>query len=113
MENFIFETEVYSWFFLFEGGELFTWGNNSHGQLGSGSQITFLKMPQLVKDLQGIPVAQIAAGGAHCLVLSLSGAVYSWGKNSFGQLGLGHTKGIFDACEQNTEVEVGMQVVCW
>ncbi|XP_019408260.1 PREDICTED: E3 ISG15--protein ligase HERC5-like isoform X1 [Crocodylus porosus] len=77
---------------LSKGGELFTWGNNSHGQLGSGSQITFLKMPQLVKDLQGIPVAQIAAGGAHCLVLSLSGAVYSWGKNSFGQLGLGHTK---------------------
>ncbi|NXU66060.1 HERC5 ligase, partial [Horornis vulcanius] len=42
--------------------------------------------------LKGIPLAQIAAGGAHSTTVSLSGAVYSWGKNSFGQLGLGDTK---------------------
>lgn len=49
--------------------------------------------PQLVERLKGIPLAQIAAGGAHSITVSLSGAVYSWGKNSFGQLGLGDTKG--------------------
>lgn len=46
-----------------------------------------------MKRLKGIPLAQIAAGGAHSITVSLSGAVYSWGKNSFGQLGLGDTKG--------------------
>ncbi|NXN03251.1 HERC5 ligase, partial [Sylvia borin] len=75
-----------------EGGELFTWGENTHGQLGVGSQTTLIPKPQLVERLKGIPLAQIAAGGAHSTTVSLSGAVYSWGRNSFGQLGLGDTK---------------------
>ncbi|NXG35199.1 HERC5 ligase, partial [Dromaius novaehollandiae] len=73
-----------------EGGELFTWGQNAHGQLGVGGQVTCTAKPQLVDGLKGIALAHIAAGGAHSLVVSLSGAVYSWGKNDFGQLGLGH-----------------------
>uniref|UniRef100_A0A8C9F6X6 HECT domain-containing protein n=1 Tax=Pavo cristatus TaxID=9049 RepID=A0A8C9F6X6_PAVCR len=77
---------------MHEGGNLFTWGRNTHGQLGVGSQDPLISKPQLVKGLKGIPLAQIAAGGAHSVVVSLSGAVYSWGKNNFGQLGLGHTK---------------------
>lgn len=76
-----------------EGGELFTWGQNTHGQLGVRSQTMLTRKPQLVERLKGIPLAQIAAGGAHSITVSLSGAVYSWGKNSFGQLGLGDTKG--------------------
>ncbi|NXF72756.1 HERC5 ligase, partial [Sclerurus mexicanus] len=75
-----------------EGGELFTWGQNAHGQLGVGSQTTFIPEAQLVKRLKGIPLAQITAGGAHSTAVSLSGAVYSWGKNDFGQLGLGDTE---------------------
>ncbi|NWY73304.1 HERC5 ligase, partial [Erithacus rubecula] len=77
---------------VYEGGELFTWGWNTHGQLGVGSQTRFTHEPQLVQRLKGIPLAQIAAGGAHSTTVSLSGAVYSWGRNSFGQLGLGDTK---------------------
>ncbi|XP_059673641.1 probable E3 ubiquitin-protein ligase HERC3 [Gavia stellata] len=77
---------------LSRGGELFTWGQNTHGQLGVGSQTTLIPQPQLVERLKGIPLAQIAAGGAHSAAVSLSGAVYSWGKNDFGQLGLGDTK---------------------
>lgn len=77
---------------LSRGGSLFTWGQNTHGQLGVGSQDPLISKPQLVKGLKGIPLAQIAAGGAHSVVVSLSGAVYSWGKNDFGQLGLGHTE---------------------
>lgn len=79
---------------MHEGGSLFTWGQNTHGQLGVGSQDLLISKPQLVKGLKGIPLAQIAAGGAHSVVVSLSGAVYSWGKNDFGQLGLGHTEGM-------------------
>uniref|UniRef100_A0A8B9UYN3 HECT domain-containing protein n=1 Tax=Anas zonorhyncha TaxID=75864 RepID=A0A8B9UYN3_9AVES len=77
---------------LCRGGELFTWGQNTRGQLGVGRQVTLTSTPQLVKGLKGIPLAQIAAGGAHSVAVSLSGAVYSWGKNDFGQLGLGHTE---------------------
>ncbi|NWU76690.1 HERC5 ligase, partial [Onychorhynchus coronatus] len=77
---------------VWKGGELFAWGQNTHGQLGVGSQTTFIPQAQLVKRLKGIPLAQIAAGGAHSTTVSLSGAVYSWGKNKFGQLGLGDTE---------------------
>ncbi|XP_050194573.1 LOW QUALITY PROTEIN: probable E3 ubiquitin-protein ligase HERC4 [Myiozetetes cayanensis] len=77
---------------LSRGGELFTWGQNTHGQLGLGSQTTFIPQAQLVERLRGVPLAQIAAGGAHSTTVSLSGAVYSWGKNDFGQLGLGDTE---------------------
>ncbi|NXI50076.1 HERC5 ligase, partial [Chloroceryle aenea] len=75
-----------------EGGELFTWGQNTHGQLGVGSQSTLIPHPQLVTRLKGLALAQIAAGGAHSAALSLSGAVYTWGKNDCGQLGLGDTE---------------------
>ncbi|NXQ96958.1 HERC5 ligase, partial [Sagittarius serpentarius] len=75
-----------------EGGKLFAWGQNAHGQLGVRSQTTLIPQPQLVERLQGISLARIAAGGAHSAAVSLSGAVYSWGKNDFGQLGLGDTK---------------------
>ncbi|NXY83862.1 HERC5 ligase, partial [Alcedo cyanopectus] len=74
-----------------EGGEVFTWGQNTHGQLGVGSLSTLVPQPQLVTRLKGIALAQIAAGGAHSATVSLSGAVYTWGKNDFGQLGLGDT----------------------
>ncbi|XP_010129732.1 PREDICTED: E3 ISG15--protein ligase HERC5-like, partial [Buceros rhinoceros silvestris] len=77
---------------LSRGGELFTWGQNAHGQLGVGRQTTLIDQPQLLKTLKGIPLAQIAAGGAHSAAVSLSGAVYSWGKNDFGQLGLGDSE---------------------
>lgn len=50
--------------------------------------------PQRVKSLDGIPLAQVAAGGAHSFALSLSGAVFGWGKNSSGQLGLSDERGI-------------------
>ncbi|XP_012860291.2 E3 ISG15--protein ligase HERC5 [Echinops telfairi] len=46
--------------------------------------------PQVVGHLAGVPVAQISAGEAHSLALSMSGSIYSWGKNDCGQLGLGH-----------------------
>ncbi|XP_008938722.1 PREDICTED: E3 ISG15--protein ligase HERC5-like, partial [Merops nubicus] len=77
---------------LTRGGKLFAWGQNTRGQLGVGSRTTLIPQPQLVERLKGVALAQIAAGGAHSAAVSLSGAVYSWGKNHFGQLGLGDTE---------------------
>ncbi|XP_054995466.1 E3 ISG15--protein ligase HERC5 [Sorex araneus] len=76
---------------LSKGGELFAWGQNVHGQLGVGRTFASSPTPQVVEHLSGVPLAQISAGEAHSMVLSMSGNVYSWGRNNFGQLGLGHT----------------------
>lgn len=73
---------------LSDDGQLFTWGQNNHGQLGLGLGFTEQSSPQRLKSLEGIPLAQVTAGGYHSFALSLSGAVFGWGKNSSGQLGL-------------------------
>uniref|UniRef100_A0A4W4FUW3 HECT domain-containing protein n=1 Tax=Electrophorus electricus TaxID=8005 RepID=A0A4W4FUW3_ELEEL len=73
---------------LSKDGQLFTWGQNSSGQLGLGKGEPSSVSPQPLKSLCGIPLAQISAGGDHSFALSLSGAVFGWGRNSAGQLGL-------------------------
>lgn len=73
---------------LSRDGQLFTWGQNTSGQLGLGKGEPGKPAPSLLKSLAGIPLAQISAGGDHSFALSLSGAVFGWGKNRAGQLGL-------------------------
>ncbi|XP_054996003.1 probable E3 ubiquitin-protein ligase HERC6 [Sorex araneus] len=73
---------------LTEGGQLFSWGSNSHGQLGLGEEGPSQAEPRPVRSLQGIPLAQVAAGGAHSFALSLSGTSFGWGSNGAGQLAL-------------------------
>uniref|UniRef100_A0A2K6FMP5 HECT-type E3 ubiquitin transferase n=1 Tax=Propithecus coquereli TaxID=379532 RepID=A0A2K6FMP5_PROCO len=77
---------------LISDGQFFTWGKNSHGQLGLGKEFPSQASPQRVRSLEGIPLAQVAAGGAHSFALSLSGAVFGWGMNNAGQLGLSDEK---------------------
>jgi alpha-tubulin suppressor-like RCC1 family protein len=58
-------------------------------------------LPQLVKDLQNKPIAQIAAGWNHSLVLLENGKLFSCGYGAFGQLGIGDT----DIRSQFTEIK--------
>ncbi|KAF4118388.1 hypothetical protein G5714_000439 [Onychostoma macrolepis] len=76
---------------LTNDGQVFVWGENSHGQLGLRKDHPGSPSAQHVQSLSGIPLAQISAGGDHSFVLSLSGVVFGWGRNSAGQLGLGDT----------------------
>lgn len=69
-------------------GELYTWGNNEYGQIGINSSNATVNKPQRIESLVSLPIASIACGANHSFVLSKSGAVYGWGKNDCGQLGL-------------------------
>ncbi|XP_075399662.1 putative E3 ubiquitin-protein ligase HERC6 [Tenrec ecaudatus] len=73
---------------LAQDGKVFSWGKNSQGQLGLGKEFPSQTSPQRVKSLEGIPLAQVAAGGAHSFALSLSGTSFGWGSNNAGQLAL-------------------------
>ncbi|XP_078269385.1 putative E3 ubiquitin-protein ligase HERC4 isoform X2 [Rhinoraja longicauda] len=70
------------------GSQVFSWGQNKNGQLGLGRDIGNQPSPQPVRSLNGVPFVQLAAGGTHSFALSFSGAVFGWGSNKFGQLGL-------------------------
>jgi E3 ubiquitin-protein ligase HERC4 len=50
--------------------------------------------PRIIANLSTKRVLSIATGGHHCLALCEGGCVYSWGDNSHGQLGLGHSTNI-------------------
>uniref|UniRef100_A0A8D0G975 HECT-type E3 ubiquitin transferase n=1 Tax=Sphenodon punctatus TaxID=8508 RepID=A0A8D0G975_SPHPU len=78
----------YHSFALSKGSEIFSWGQNKYGQLGLGYEYKRQTSPQMIKSLLGLPFAQITAGGAHSFSLTLSGAIFGWGRNKFGQLGL-------------------------
>ena len=71
-----------------ESGELYSWGSNTYGQLGHGT--TFgVCYPKRVERLAGDPVLRIAAGGAHSFAVMYNAAVWAWGLNASGQLGIG------------------------
>ncbi|KAM4627974.1 putative E3 ubiquitin-protein ligase HERC4 isoform 2-T2 [Polymixia lowei] len=81
-------------------GEVYSWGLNSHGQLGLGKEVSRQPTPALVLSLTGVAVTQISAGGAHTMILTLPGLVYCCGANKAGQLGLNRVdeKGRFNIC---------------
>ena len=75
-----------------EFGRVYTFGSNRYGQLGVGDfELPRSSVPLLV-DLGAEAISTISAGTAHTLALSMGGAVYSWGANQEGQLGLGGCK---------------------
>jgi alpha-tubulin suppressor-like RCC1 family protein len=73
---------------LTTNGTVMSWGNNSYGQLGNGTQ-TQNSTPTQIPGLTNI--VAIAAGAYNSYALDGSGTVWAWGRNVAGQLGLGTT----------------------
>ncbi|XP_059128418.1 RCC1 domain-containing protein 1 [Peromyscus eremicus] len=72
---------------LCEAGQVFSWGGGRHGQLGHGTLEAELE-PRLLEALQGLRMAEVAAGGWHSVCVSETGDTYIWGWNESGQLAL-------------------------
>ncbi|CAH9094899.1 unnamed protein product [Cuscuta epithymum] len=72
-------------------GKVYTMGSAIHGQLGNPHADD--KSLTIVQGrLEDTFVREICAGSYHIAVLTSCGGVYTWGKGSNGQLGLGDTK---------------------
>jgi alpha-tubulin suppressor-like RCC1 family protein len=81
-----------------EDGVVWSWGFNADGQLGLGHNVN-QNSPQQIMTITF--VAAISAGSSHSIALTSiadfeyhlifveNGNVWSWGHNTFGQLGLG------------------------
>jgi len=82
-------------------GHVYSWGDNQYGQLGAGelslynsSNLPNRNTPGLVRDYTGAvlsDIVAIAAGQDHALALNAGGTIYAWGRDQFGQLGIGAT----------------------
>jgi len=72
---------------LMDDGTIRAWGWNSRGQMGAnGGTKNIVPVPVTV-PLSGV-ATQVAAGRAHSMAL-IDGHVWTWGDNTYGQLGLG------------------------
>ena len=81
------ETQNYSTVTLKSNGEIWSYGYNGYGQLGTGDT-TYKVLPTYT----GINnITQISLGGTHTLALDTEGHVWSWGYNGYGELGNGTT----------------------
>ena len=74
-------------------GPMWAWGANGKGQVGDGTRENRLS-PYLIPGLS--ETGAIAAGGEHSLALTFegdhqAGTLWSWGDNTYGQLGDGTT----------------------
>lgn len=77
------------------GGRAYCWGRNALGQLGAGTDQALevctttpcASSPVAVAD--DLEFAAISAGRDHTCGLSRNGAIYCWGANHAGQLGIG------------------------
>ncbi|ESO04865.1 hypothetical protein HELRODRAFT_154695 [Helobdella robusta] len=79
---------------LISGGT--NWDMTGRKQPPKTSQLTStagrnLYGPHRVSVLKGVPIRTIASGclACHSVVITSEGKIYSWGRNDFGQLGLG------------------------
>ncbi len=69
-------------------GQLYAFGDNQSGALGSPANNVPNSTPTLVTLPGEIgPVTQVAAGAGHSLAVTASGQLYAFGENAFGQLG--------------------------
>lgn len=68
-------------------GEVFTWGVGRNGRLGHGTDTSEVR-PRLVEGLRSCFAVDASCSNAHSAVLTSTGAVYVFGENAEGQLGL-------------------------
>ncbi|BDR52684.1 hypothetical protein KIM372_05910 [Bombiscardovia nodaiensis] len=75
-----------------DDGNAYAWGNNENGELGDNT-LTRRLTPIRVTTPAGIKFTQVsAAGWGHfSLAIGTDGNIYSWGRNTEGELGLGDT----------------------
>ncbi|KAJ6322720.1 hypothetical protein OIU77_012543 [Salix suchowensis] len=92
-------------------GDLYTFGGNQFGQLGTGGDQAET-LPRLLEapSLENIHAKTVSCGARHSTIITEDGKVFCWGWNKYGQLGLG------DVIDRNVPSQVtidGFLLVCF
>lgn len=88
-------------------GTLWSWGDNTLGELGNGGTSTSPTLAPSPLTLAG--VVQVVAGGGtlgepYSMALTSGGTVWAWGSNREGQLGQGSVNNVFPTPTQITTI---------
>jgi alpha-tubulin suppressor-like RCC1 family protein len=80
-------------------GRIYAWGSNESGQLGSGNYIKRSKPVEITQNFilsNDEFITSIETGNYHNAALSNKGKLFTWGDNSWGELGINsHTNSPF------------------
>ncbi len=71
---------------LTDDGRIYAWGYGSLGALGDGGT-EYRTTPVLASTPSGVTFKEVSANDGHSLALASDGRVWSWGDNTYGQLG--------------------------
>ncbi|KAE9592053.1 putative regulator of chromosome condensation 1/beta-lactamase-inhibitor protein II [Lupinus albus] len=84
-----------------EDGQIYAFGGNQFGQLGTGSDQTETSPRQLeASRFENKRSSIVSCGARHSALLTDDGQVFAWGWNKYGQLGLG------DSIDRNIPCQV-------
>ena len=72
-------------------GDVYGWGQNDHGETGTGPVSPYVATPKPVSMPAGVTATAVAGGEGYSLALTSAGAVLVWGLNGHGQFGNGTT----------------------
>jgi len=70
---------------------LYSWGDNSCGQLGDGTNIN-RNRPKKICSFSHLNIIHVCCGAYHSLALTLDGDIFAWGYNRIGQIGNSQNK---------------------
>ena len=74
-------------------GEIYSWGRGKHGVLGVGSssEDTWFPIKIVIQDDMNkeVKISKVYAGNYHVFgIAEVGGALFAWGKNTYGQLAI-------------------------
>uniref|UniRef100_T1IZ19 acetylcholinesterase n=1 Tax=Strigamia maritima TaxID=126957 RepID=T1IZ19_STRMM len=94
-------------------GELYAWGQNNCGQVGSGTTTNQSTPRKVTAGINGKNVVAIACGQTSSMAVLDNGEVFGWGYNGNGQLGLGNNVNQTNPCRVvNLQNVVITQIAC-
>ncbi|XP_041043858.1 inhibitor of Bruton tyrosine kinase isoform X1 [Carcharodon carcharias] len=73
--------------FLSQKGQVYTCGHGQGGRLGHGDEQTYL-VPRMVEGLASHRCSRMAAAKDHTIVLTEDGSIFTFGLNTYNQLGI-------------------------
>lgn len=93
---------------LTNNGDIYIWGRNSYGQLGTNREVTF--NPEKLNNLKD--VQQLSLGSEHNLAVTKDSKLFSWGWNEHGNCGTGDTNNVLKPKHILTNCKVKFAAAC-